>query len=261
MWSKLQHWFLDPRFRWLKLSGTAVLLLGCLYGAYRLYQIGRYLQSLDDPRNQAFIQWATAIASDDTATRAALTTTQRQACPGAPFILPSDGFIGLFYADPRAPYSDRHPHQGIDIFSQTDPGLTPVYAAIDGHVTREATWKSALIIRVPSDPLQPDRQIWLYYAHMADRQGHSFIDPAFPPGTSDYFVTQGTLLGYTGDYNGDSPRGVWTHLHFSIVLDDGHGRYRNELDIANTLDPTPYLGLPLNYAHARPPVACLPGKS
>jgi len=36
------------------------------------------------------------------------------------------------------------------------------------------------------------------------------------------------------------------HLHFSIVLDDGQGRFLNELDINNTLDPSPYLGLQLN---------------
>ena len=30
------------------------------------------------------------------------------------------------------------------------------------------------------------------------------------------------------------------------VLDDGQGGFRNELDIRNTLDPSPYLGLALN---------------
>jgi hypothetical protein len=36
------------------------------------------------------------------------------------------------------------------------------------------------------------------------------------------------------------------HLHFSIVLDDGQGGFRNELEIKNTLDPSPYLGIELN---------------
>jgi hypothetical protein len=82
---------------------------------------------------------------------------------------------------------------------------------------------------------------------MADRQGNDFIEPAFAPGTRELFVEQGTLLGYTGNYNGDSARGVWVHLHFSVVQDDGNGRYLNELDINNTLDPSPYLGLSVNY--------------
>jgi hypothetical protein len=51
-------------------------------------------------------------------------------------------------------------YQGIDIFSHTKPGITPVYAAYGGYVTHEDSWRSTLIMRVPQDPLQPDRQIW-----------------------------------------------------------------------------------------------------
>jgi hypothetical protein len=103
-----------------------------------------------------------------------------------------------------------------------------------------------VIIRIPSDPLQPDRQIWTYYTHLANPEGDSLVDEAFPPGTQEHFVTAGTLLGYQGNYSGTpgSPTGV--HLHFSIVLDDGHGHFLNELEIDNTLDPSPYFGLLLN---------------
>lgn len=202
------------------------------------------LRGLNEERAQQFLQWATG----DEAERASLVTVQRDACPGAPFILPTDGFIGLLYADPNGPYSPSSPHQGIDVFSNADPGLVPVYAAYDGFIHREDNWRSALIQRIPEDPLQPGRQIWLYYAHMADRDGNSYIESAFPPGTREVYVERGTLLGYTGDYNGGSPRDIWVHLHFSIVLDDGSGRYANELEFANTIDPSPYLGLPVNYA-------------
>jgi hypothetical protein len=183
----------------------------------------------------------------DEATRQALVVTQRDRCPGAPFILPADGFIGLLYADPRGPYSVDSPHQGIDIFSNSDAGVTPVYAAYDGYISREEGWRSTLIQRVPQDPLRQDRQIWLYYTHMADRQGNDFIDDAFPPGVSERFVEQGTLLGYTGDYNGNATRSVWVHLHFSIIRDDGSGHYTNELDFANSIDPSPYLGRAVAY--------------
>jgi hypothetical protein len=91
---------------------------------------------------------------------------------------------------------------------------------------------------------------------MADRDGNSFIDAAFPPGAREVFVQRGTLLGYTGDYNGDSLRDIWVHLHFSIVLDDGRGGYANELDFANTVDPSPYIGLPLNYACRNQAMQC-----
>lgn len=247
--TRLVHWLRHPRYRPLKGSGLLLLALLPLYLAYQA--IG-YLRLGDDPRNQAFWQWARG----DAAARAELITEQRESCPGAPFILPADGFIGLLYADPRGPYSVRSPHQGIDIFSNTEPGLTPVYAAYDGYVTREPDWRSSLIMRVPEDPLQPERQIWLYYTHMADREGNDFIEDAFPPGTREKFVKRGTRLGYTGNYNGNSPRTVWVHLHFSIVLDDGHGRYRNELEFNNTLDPSPYLSMPVNYDCAATVAEC-----
>jgi len=53
-------------------------------------------------------------------------------------------------------------------------------------------------------------------------------------------------LGLQGNYSGDPSNPVGVHLHFSIVEDDGSGSFKNELDIDNTLDPSPYLGLPLN---------------
>ena len=201
-------------------------------------------RSLGGGRASQFLAWA----GGDQATRAALITVARDACPGAPFVLPADGFIGLLYADPNGPYSTAAPHQGIDIFSSTEPGITPVYAAYDGYVTREPEWRSTLIQRVPDDPLQSGRQIWLYYTHMADEQGNDFIEDAFPPGAREVWVEQGTLLGYTGDYNGGALRDVWVHLHFSIVQDDGRGQYTNELEFTNTIDPSPYLGLAVNYA-------------
>src|SRR5215211_6572898 len=150
----------------------------------------------------------------------------------------------------RVPLGDsfglRHTHQGIDIFAGTDVGITPVVAAYPGYLTRQPEWKSAVIVRVPEDPLQPGRQIWLYYTHMADQFGNSFIAEEFPPGTSEALVEAGTFLGYQGNYSGDPNNPVGVHLHFSIVQDDGQGNFKNELQIRNTLDPSPYLGYPLN---------------
>lgn len=220
--------------------GTAVIFTFLLYQGYQAFS---YVRFLNDPRSQAFMQWATGNPDE----REHLVTVQHEACPGAPFILPTDGFIGLLYDDPRGPYSSRNPHQGIDVFSNTKPGITPVYAAYDGYITREDDWKSTLIQRIPDDPLNPGTQVWLYYTHMADREGNDFIEETFPPGKREFYVEQGTLLGYTGDYNGNSARSVWVHLHFSIVQDDGNGRYLNELDFNNTIDPSPYLGMSLNY--------------
>lgn len=164
-------------------------------------------------------------------------------CGEAPFLIPTDGFIGYLWDDS---FRVGHRHQGIDIFGGRDVGETPVVVAYSGYLSRLPDWKSSLIIRVPEDPLHPGRQIWTYYTHMANSQGRSFIAQEFPPGTSEVFVQAGTLLGHQGNYSGTPGNPVGVHLHFSIVLDDGQGHFRNELEIANTLDPSPYLGLPLN---------------
>lgn len=164
-------------------------------------------------------------------------------CGDAPFQLPTDGFIGYLWDDSFRP---GHRHQGIDIFGGTQPGVTPVFAAFNGFLTRQSDWKSSLIIRIPNDPLMPGRQIWLYYTHLADPNGSSFIVADFPPGTAEKPVKAGELLGYQGNFSGDPKQPVGVHLHFSVVKDDGQGHYLNELKIQNTLDPSPYFGLELN---------------
>jgi hypothetical protein len=164
-------------------------------------------------------------------------------CGQAPLLFPTDGFIGYLWGDS---FRGGHPHQGIDVFSGSGPGQTAVVSAFPGLLTRLPGWKSAVIVRIPSDPLQPGQTIWLYYTHMADENGNSFIAADFPPGTFNKPVQAGTLLGYQGDYTGDPDNPTGVHLHFSIVMEDGKGGFRNELDIHNTIDPSPYLGLPLN---------------
>lgn len=164
-------------------------------------------------------------------------------CGDAPFILPTRGFIGYLWGDSFRP---GHEHQGLDIFAGTQPGTTPVYAAYDGYLTRLPEWKSTVIIRIPNDPLQPERQIWTYYTHLADKEGRSFIVEEFPPGTFEVFVPAGTLLGYQGNYSGTPGNPTGVHLHFSIVKDDGSGGFLNELEIANTVDPSAYFGMQLN---------------
>jgi hypothetical protein len=166
--------------------------------------------------------------------------TAGERCAGAPFILPTDGYLGFGYGDGFRP---GRRHQGFDIFGPARLGETPVVAAYAGYLTRLPEWKSTVIIRIPSDPLEPGRQIWTYDTHMADANGSDYISEAFPPGTVEQYVAEGTLLGYQGNYSGNPGDPVGMHLHFSIVKDDGQGRFLNELQIENTLDPSPYLGL------------------
>ncbi len=195
-------------------------------------------QSRNSGRESKVLQW---IRNPEAHTEWAIQAGAQ--CQDAPFILPTDGFIGYLWGDSFRP---GHHHQGIDIFGGTSAGVVPIIAAYDGYLTRLPDWKSTVIIRVPNDPLQPGRQIWTYYTHLADEDGISFISEDFPPGTYEEFVPAGTFLGYQGDYSGTPGNPTGVHLHFSIVKDDGEGGFLNELDINNTLDSSPYFGMNLN---------------
>lgn len=184
-----------------------------------------------------------------------LSTDALTQCPDAPFVLPSEGFIGLLWRDDAAPYNALNRHTGVDIFGAGASGTVPIYAVYDGFATRLEDWTSSLIIR-HDDPLQPGRTIWTYYTHMAARDGTSYIDDAFPAGTFSKPVAQGDLLGYQGDYNPSFP--VALHLHFSIVTSEPDGSFRNEAILENTLDPSPYFGMNLNAdTQTERPVTCI----
>jgi len=232
--------------RWL----IAVILVGTLAG------VGFYIYGMMKPtfgRSARVVDWIKdPAAHPDWAVRAGT-----RCLAEAPFVLPTDGLIGYLWNDS---FQAGKRHQGLDIFGGTDVGKTPVLAAYPGYLTRLPTWKSAVIVRLPDDPLQSGRQIWLYYTHMADPNGNSFISSAFPPDTSEKYIDAGTLLGYQGNYTGDPANPSGVHLHFSIVLSDADGHFLNELDIRNTLDPSPYLSLPLNAATSDGEVVVCPGK-
>lgn len=178
--------------------------------------------------------------------RPELTTIRSEPCPGAPFLLPSSGLIGLLWNDPALPYNIFRRHSGVDIFGDGAGGSVPVVAAYEGYLTRLPDWKSTVIIR-HDDPLQAGRTIWTYYTHMASRDGNtSYVAPEFPPGTSEVWVEQGTLIGYQGEFAGNSLAPIGLHLHFSIVKSEADGSFKNEAQIKNTLDPSPYLGMHVN---------------
>lgn len=218
--------------KWVILPLTVILLTGLIYS---LLHFGRGNLT----RSRRVVSWI----RDPLAHPDWLMAAESRCSPTTPFLFPTEGYIGFLWDDSFRP---GHRHQGIDIFSKEGSGQTPVYAAYSGFLTRLPEWKASLIIRIPNDPLHSGRQIWTYYTHMADGEGRSYIVEDFPPGTSELFIEEGTLLGYQGNYSGTPGNPTGIHLHFSIVLDDGQGNFLNELKIQNTLDPSPYFDLPLN---------------
>lgn len=166
-------------------------------------------------------------------------------CPDAPMLWPSSGFVGVGWGDGTPPLYE---HTGYDIFSP-DGGdnITPIYAAYDGFLTREANWRSSVIIRHPDfvglEEVRGNEQIWTYYTHMASADGLlEYISDEFPRGTREKFVEAGTLLGYQGTWSGRPNDPVGLHLHFSVVSTLEGGGYANETIIDNTFDPAPFLG-------------------
>ena len=149
-----------------------------------------------------FIRWYRGTSTSNDFIRKWLTdaesypdyeTSGRLRCGDAPFIIPSEGFIGLLWRDTSAPYNARNRHTGIDIFGSGAVGTVPIYAAYDGYLTRLDDWQATVIIR-HDDPLQAGRRIWTYYTHMASIDGSDiYISDEFPQGTSDKYVEQGTL--------------------------------------------------------------------
>ena len=214
------------------------LVLAVIVAAAGIYLYFTYFRGRSSARIAQVFDWF-----QDQTSRPELMMTSGLKCGDAPFIFPTNGLIGFIWDDSFRP---GHRHSGLDIFSGTEVGVTPIVAAYPGYLTREADWISTVIIRVPEDPLKPNRQIWVYYTHMADPNGNSFVSSAFPQGTKEVFVEAGTFLGYMGNYSGDPANPVGIHLHISMVKDDGFGNYTNELDINNTYDPSPYFGMPLN---------------
>jgi hypothetical protein len=238
--------------KWLlRLMFLSVILGVAVFGGYKLFR--RFFS--EGGSNNYIVEWLTDPASHEV-----LNSEAFSRCPNAPFILPSDGFIGLLWNDASAPYNAANRHTAIDIFGYGAVGTIPIYAVYEGWLTRQDEWRSTVIIR-HNDPLQANRTIWTYYTHMASQDGsQSYIHAAFPAGTYSVFVEQGTLLGYQGLYNPPFP--IAMHLHMSIVTTADDGTFNNEAILANTLDPSPYFGMDMNAETQRTrPVECLPSRS
>ena len=229
---------------WIPLLILVVLAAGLIGGALLYFQGG-----LSGGTGQ---MWRLRAWFADPTAHPDWQLTGGERCPNAIFALPTDGYVGFERGDSFRP---GHTHSGFDIFSPDgEPNVTPIYAAYDGYLIREADWRSTVILRhadfpglpsftLPNGPA-PDDQIWTYYTHMASADGGtSFVSEQFPAGTYNVFVEAGTLLGYQGTWSGSPSRPTGLHLHFSVVKSTLAGGYANETDAANTYDPGPFLGL------------------
>ena len=237
----MHRWFSHPqlRRRLVLFVVIGMILLG-------LVAVWRWQWGTDSPQLQRLLTW---FANPTAHTDWSIVAGQR--CGDAPMILPTNGYIGFGWDDS---FRAGHRHSGLDIFGPDgENGVTPIVAAYDGYLTREAGWKSTVILRHPNFPAVPaagiseGEQIWTYYTHMASRDGEeSYIAPEYPPGTYEHFVEAGTLLGYQGNWGGSPWTLTGRHLHFSVVKSTASGGYLDEREIANTYNPVVLLGLAMN---------------
>ena len=141
-----------------------------------------------------------------------------EACPGAPWRLPTHGDLGMWWTTYQ-----------LGFMGEGYENTVPVYAVADGLLTRRPDWDSAVAIQ-HDDPLWPGEKVWSFYGDMAGGEaGESFIVPDFPPGSEGVPVRAGQLLGYQGTWSGSPGRPLWTHLHFAVVAALDDGSFPNEI--------------------------------
>lgn len=159
-----------------------------------------------------------------------------EACPGAPWRLPSQAGAGI-----------RWDGTTLAVFGRGTEGQVPVYAVADGLLRRGAEWWATVAV-LHEDPLRPGMQVWSFYDDLASADGKtSYVAPEFPPGSEGVPVQRGQLLGYQGRGDGspDTPATAWMHLRFGVVQATPRGDFPGALFPEYFLDPTPYLGLQL----------------
>jgi hypothetical protein len=168
---------------------------------------------------------------------------QMDACPGAPWRLPTNSDLGMWWITYQFAFMGEGYQNSV-----------PVYAVADGLLLRRTDWDDSVAIQ-HDDPVNQGEKVWTFYGGMAPGEGQpSFVVLDFPPGSVDVPVKAGQLLGYQGMWSGDGDAPIWVHLHFAVVpaLEDGSfpdaivslipegERDKSEPQFA--LDPSPYLG-------------------
>ncbi|GEM_PF-2538578 len=156
-------------------------------------------------------------------------------CPDADMYIPTEGTLevpwGCWHNTSQRPCQSyypggiNHPHQGIDIFGSSSPGVTPVYATFNGIAHREGSAAVYIVFDVPHNGQSA------YMAHMKNQA----TGEDYRAVSDGQRVSAGsTLIGKQGNYGGD--KAVVPHLHISYVKNN-----RGWEDWSQSLDPTQFL--------------------
>ncbi len=172
--------------------------------------------------------------------------TDRAACPGASWRLPTRSELGTWWLDRR-----------LIFMGEGYEGRVPVYAVADGLLTRRADWYDAVAVQ-HDDPLRPGQKVWTFYGGLASAWGYRpFIAPRFSPGSEGIPVQKGDWLGDQGLFFVRWGTPYWVHLEFAVLPAEADGAFPAEMIAswfkgqpgsagtgqAQLLDPSPYLGI------------------
>lgn len=185
------------------------------------------------------------------------------AWPNAPFGIPASGYVGYLYK--------QNNHAGLDIcFKQNCPSETaatsagpgnPVYSAYSGtlvavysrdftSVAPSSPLAAIVVLRHDNVPGASTSPVYTWYLHMADEfSTTSYVNSSLILNTS---YPAGFLLGHQGNRRILNPQGqpigdIVTHLHFQVQTTSAN------VFLANSLDPSPFLGPNVNYGVTSPP--------
>jgi hypothetical protein len=133
------------------------------------------------------------------------TYPKNQACPGAPFQLPTQADLGMYWKDSQ-----------LLMMGDGRTGEIPVYAVADGWLYQFPGWETAVAIK-HQDSLKPGKTIWSFYGDLAPAfdQSNPYIESPFSQ-AEGVPVMSGDLIGYQGRWLSPSEQ-TWVHLRFSLL--------------------------------------------
>lgn len=134
------------------------------------------------------------------------------ACPDAPFQLPTQADMGMYWKDGQ-----------VLMLGDGRTGEIPVFAVADGFLYQYPEWDTGVTIK-HEDPLDPGNTIWSFYGDLAPAfdKSNPTIEPPYIK-AEGLPVKAGDLIGYQGRWLGPSQQ-TWVHLRFALLpaSDDGN---------------------------------------
>ena len=140
-----------------------------------------------------------------------------RACLGAPWQIPTDAHMGLFWYNRQ-----------LLMMGAGRSGEIPVFAVADGLLYQFPEWKTSVAIQ-HDDPFTPGKKLWSFYGDLApafDLENAYIVDHFI--GLQGVRVSAGDLIGYQGQWLGSFQQ-TWVHARFALLPAEEDGRFPESL--------------------------------